>query len=112
VLGAQFGGSGTVNLSGGTLYDDAIVGDAGSGTFNNTNAIHNVNGNLVLGNQATGNGTYTITGDLAQTNINFNAGGDSGNPNGALIIGNGGMGSFVQGLADFSDTSSVVNVAG
>jgi T5SS/PEP-CTERM-associated repeat protein len=109
--GVQQGVTGTVNNFG-TLNDDAIIGDAGNGIFNNT-GVHNVSGNLILGNQGSGTGSYSITGDTAQTNVNFVVGGNgAGNANGALIVGNGGTGTFTQGMADLSDTNSQVNVAG
>ncbi len=80
---------------GATLNDDAIVGDGGTATFTN-NGTHNVTGNLILGNQSTGNGTYTITGDGSQTTAS-----------GALIVGNSGTGVFTQGTsADFGDTTA------
>ena len=111
-LGVVNGSNGIYNLLGGTLNDDAIVGDAGSGTFTNTGSTHNVSGNLILGNQSTGNGTYTITGNGAQTTISFVPGGNgAGNPNGALIVGNAGTGSFTQGLLNGSDNPTV-SVAG
>src|ERR1700744_1464308 len=73
-----------------TLNDDAVIGDASFGTMTN-NGTHNVSGNLVIGNQSTGVGSYTIQGNTAQTNVSFVSGGDgSGNPNGALIVGNAG----------------------
>jgi hypothetical protein len=105
--------------AGTALAQDVVIGDAGTETVNNTNATDNVSGNLILGNQSSGNGTYTITGNSAQTNVSFVSGGNGvnittglSNPNGALIVGNGGTGSFTQGLVDQSDSGNVVNVAG
>ncbi|MBA2587295.1 MAG: hypothetical protein H0U98_01590 [Alphaproteobacteria bacterium] len=113
---------------GATLNDDAIIGDTSFGTFTN-NSNHNVTGNLVLGNQSGGNGTYFLGGNSTITNIDFKPGGngtngtmvDPNNPdgpqiprpnfNGALIVGNGGIGSFNQGTSD-SDSGNQVNVAG
>jgi len=111
IAGSQSGASGTVTVSTGSLTDDAIIGDAGTGTFTN-NATHNVTGNLILGNQATGNGTYTITGNSAQTNVNFNTSGNTDPYNGALIVGEFGTGTFTQGLANQSDPGNQVNDAG
>ena len=115
-VGAQQGGSGTVfQLANSTVNDDLIVGDAGSGTYTNTGAVHNVTGNAILGNQSTGNGTYTITDDTVnmttgQLKLAF-AGtpGDSPGetPNGALIVGNAGTGSFIQGTGTDAPTVSV-----
>ena len=110
-VGSQANSAGTVKLSGGALNDDAIIGDVGVGIFNYTNATHNKAGNLILGNQSTGNGTYTITGNSAQTKVTFVSGGSSGNPNGALLVGNAGTGSFTQGT-NATDAGNQVNFAG
>jgi fibronectin-binding autotransporter adhesin len=96
---------------GATLNDDAIIGDANSGMFTN-NGTHNVSGNLILGNQSTGIGTYTITGDSAVTSVAFADPAASGQPNGALIVGNGGTGTFNQGTDASTDPNNQVNVAG
>ncbi|MCC9000898.1 MAG: choice-of-anchor D domain-containing protein, partial [Candidatus Contendobacter sp.] len=84
VLGRSATGQGTYNLMGGTLNDSLIVGDAGGGEFNNSGGIHNVAGDLVLGNQTTGNGAYNLssTGSL--------------NVTGNTIIGSEGQGTFEQ----------------
>lgn len=60
VLGRAEGGLGTYDLNGGTLNDQLIIGDAGVGVFNNNGALHNVTGELILGNQPTGDGTYNL----------------------------------------------------
>jgi hypothetical protein len=91
---------------------DIIIGDGGIDSYTNSDAIDDIVGNLVLGNQASGDGTYTLTGNTAQTRIAFQAGGNGGNANGALIIGNAGQGSFIQGLIDGSDGGNQVHVAG
>jgi hypothetical protein len=62
ILGESAVGNGTYNLTGGVLNDDAIVGDAGVGVFDNSGGTHNVTGDLILGNQATGDGTYNLSG--------------------------------------------------
>ena len=113
-VGATPGSVGAV-YNAGAVNDDAVIGDQGTGYFNNTGGTHTVNGNLILGNQSGGNGTYTITGDSAQTTVSFAPGGNpagSGNPNGALIVGNGGTGTFTQGAPGQSDPGNQVNVAG
>ena len=93
------------------MADTLVIGDSSSASYNNY-STHNITGTLVLGNQASGSGTYTLTGDSSQTNINFASGGNGpGNPNGALIVGNGGTGSFTQGT-DLTDNNNQVNVAG
>ncbi|MBK9469952.1 MAG: hypothetical protein IPO20_19175 [Gammaproteobacteria bacterium] len=62
LLGENAGGNGTYNLTGGILNDDAIVGDAGVGVVNTSGGTHNVTGDLILGNQVTGDGTYNVSG--------------------------------------------------
>jgi T5SS/PEP-CTERM-associated repeat protein len=115
IAGSVDGVTGMVTVgTTGTLNDDAIIGDAGTGTFTNNNT-HNVTGNLILGNQSTGIGSYTITGSSAVTNVNF--AGTAGSsppetPNGALIVGNAGTGSFTQETFVGSDATPAVNVAG
>jgi hypothetical protein len=100
---------------------DEIIGDTGTDSVTN-NATDSVAGNLILGNQASGDGSYTIDGDTAQTLVSFVAGGNSGAPvnvndpntnaNGAVVIGNYGTGSFTQGSADNSDPNNQVSIAG
>jgi T5SS/PEP-CTERM-associated repeat protein len=65
-MGTSAGATGTYNLSGGSLVanKNEVVGDAGSGIFNQTGGTNTIQGagfDLQLGNQATGNGTYTIS---------------------------------------------------
>jgi fibronectin-binding autotransporter adhesin len=110
IAGSEQGSTGTITNAG-VLIDDAVIGDGGAGSMTNT-GNHYVSGNLILGNQSTGNGTYTINGNSAQTVVNFVPGGNGGNPNGALIIGNAGTGNFTQGYADLSDPLNQVTVAG
>src|SRR6202020_1500952 len=80
-------------------------------------------GNLILGNQSGGIGSYTITGDSAVTNVNFNTATNppvppsmtptpAETPNGALIVGNSGAGAFNQGTDSSTDPDNQVNVAG
>src|SRR5262249_26362766 len=57
-LGANVGGSGTYNLSGGTLTSarSEIIGDAGTGVFSQTGGSNTISGamhDLILGNAAT-----------------------------------------------------------
>jgi len=68
-IGQNAGSHGAYYPVGGTLEDDLVVGDAGGGLFSNTGGTHTVNGNLVVGNQLTGVGIYTLggTGNLALT---------------------------------------------
>ena len=55
------------------MTDDAVIGDAGTGTYNDY-GVHNVSGNLILGNQSTGNGTYTIDGGATGAQLNVTLG--------------------------------------
>jgi T5SS/PEP-CTERM-associated repeat protein len=70
LVGYQSGSNGTYNLSGtGQLISNKseYIGHEGVGLFNHTLGSNTINGagsSLVLGNQATGNGTYTISGGL------------------------------------------------
>src|SRR5207342_1756076 len=81
ILGWQTGSSGTYTLSGGTLDTRQLtVGDRGTGVFVNSAAgaastINNVNGLLIIGGDASANGSYTVTGNSAQTNVTFAPGG-------------------------------------
>jgi len=83
-LGVNLGDRGTITQTGGTLNDDMIVGDAGAGSYTNNNATHNVTGNLILGNQSTGNGTYNLNNGGTLTVSNN------------MLVGNGGVGVFNQ----------------
>jgi fibronectin-binding autotransporter adhesin len=83
-IGAQHGSIGTYNMTGGSLEDGLIVGDAGTGTFNNTGGSHSVSGDLVLGSQATGNGTYKLSGMGALT------------VSGDAVVGDAGAGTYTQ----------------
>lgn len=101
VLGQNAGSSGTYYFTGGTLNDDAIVGDAGIGVFNNSGGTHNVTGDLILGNQATGDGTYNLSGT------------GSLNVTGTEFIGAAGTGTFMQtGGTNTANSISVGNNLG
>jgi T5SS/PEP-CTERM-associated repeat protein len=89
-IGSSAGGNGTYNLTGGTLNDDLIIGDAGAGTFNDTGGTQNVTGNLILGNQAGSQGTYTLSG-TGTLNIVADAGGNRN-----LVVGDSGQGAYNQ----------------
>ena len=79
-----------------------MVGSAGTATFNQTGGTHNVTGDLILGNQATGNGTYNLsgTGNVAVT--------------GSTIVGSGGIGTFNQtgGTNTVSGALTIANTTG
>jgi hypothetical protein len=98
ILGGNASGNGTYNLSGGTLNDNAIIGDAGTGVFNNSGGTHNVSGDLVLGNLVTGNGTYSLsgTGTMTQTG-------------GGVIVGREGAGNLsVANTGSFTSGADIV----
>jgi T5SS/PEP-CTERM-associated repeat protein len=114
-VGAADGSTGTVTVSGTgsnwTESDNVTVGDGGAGTVSILNGGTDVVvGNLILGNQSTGVGNYTLTGNSGALNVNFNFSTES--PNGALIVGQDGVGNFTQGSVDDSDATNTVSVAG
>ncbi len=82
------GGSGSFTQSGGVLDPtDQIIGDSGAGSYTLSGGTDVVTSNLILGNQTTGSGTYTLS--------------DSSGPallqtGGSEYIGNSGTGTFVQ----------------
>lgn len=99
-MGTSAGATGTYNLSGGTLTanKNEIVGDAGTGIFNQTGGTNTLagTGSLVLANVDGSTGTYTASGTAALT--------VGGNVN--IAVGNSGTGTLnVQGSAN-------VNIAG
>ena len=61
-LGYNSGGSGTYNLSDGSLAvgGNEMVGKSGSGAFTQSGGSHTVAGYLNLGNNAGGSGTYNL----------------------------------------------------
>ena len=83
-LGANSGGAGTYNLSGGTLSVSPsatantlgeYIGAIGSGTFNQTGGTHTVgsaskNQPLYLGYNTSGAGTYLLSGAASALNVN------------------------------------------
>ncbi len=124
-IGLNAGSNGAYYLLGGTLEDDQIVGDAGTGLMSNTGGTQTVNGNLIVGNQSTGVGTYTLggTGNLtlataganitlgnaagAQGTFNYNlTSGDTGTitfgTGQQIIVGASGSGTFNQGGGDLN----------
>lgn len=98
ILGQLQNSTGRYELLGGTLSNfspnTVIVGDAGTGVFDNTGGTHNVTGDLILGNQPTGDGTYNLSGGGTVT-VN---GGDT-------IVGNEGTGTFNHIDGDHTTTN-------
>ena len=93
-----------------------IIGDDGTDTVTNTDFTDIVTGELILGNQSTGDGTYTIIGPNAVADVDFEPDGNGTDPNGALIVGNAGTGTFIEGDGtdgpDGTHPGVTVNVAG
>ena len=109
VIGRQAGGFGQYTLGNlAALADDLIVGDAGAGTFDNNGGSHTVTGNLILGNQVTGDGTYNLTSG-GQLTVS-----DDGSGNMSLIVGNEGTGTFnhTSGSAQVDGDVIVASQAG
>lgn len=89
VLGEQVGGVGTYNLSGGHLgmgynsqADISWIGNAGTGSFNQTGGTHRAETGFILGGKETGRGSYNLSGGSARA--------------GMLIFGDEGEGTFTQ----------------
>ncbi|MFO1198003.1 MAG: choice-of-anchor D domain-containing protein [Burkholderiaceae bacterium] len=107
IVGADVGSSGVVNVqapSGGinvTANSTLIVGDAGTGVFNQSGGATN-DVNLFVGNQATGNGTVNITGGVLSIAHN----GDPG-PTGVATVGHFGVGAVNQSNADGPSTVTI-----
>ncbi len=100
-IGRNLGGMGTFNLAtGSTLEDAVIVGDAGTGVYNNNGGTHAIGTSitpedLILGNQSTGNGTYNNNGGSNTINGNLFAGGAG---TGTYNLGNGVTGATLKVL--------------
>ncbi len=94
-LGYSLSGAGTVNLSGGTLFDNgaSFIGYSGTGVFNQSGGTHTVNSALFLGYNSGSVGSYTL-GGAATLNVNGNE-----------LLGYDGAGTFTQN----SGTHSVVS---
>jgi hypothetical protein len=98
-LGRNTDSSSTYTLNGGNLTasNQVIVGDAGTGVFVQDGGISTVTNagvtaNLILGNQASGSGNYTLNGGSLTADV--------------LYVGNAGTGTFFQ-----NGSSTTVNVA-
>ena len=82
-------GQGTYNLQGGTLNSGFVtVGNAGTGTFNQTGGIHNNSGSIVIANFGGSVGSYNLQGGaLNATMIYVNGRGTGGD--GTLLYSGG-----------------------
>ena len=112
ILGNQATGNGTYKLSAGTLRDvndfpilnSITVGNAGQGTFNQTGGGVSAN-NLTLGSQATGIGTYNLSGTGSSLYVSM---GSSIYYTGSEVIGGNGTGIFtMNGGGNTADNLSV-----
>jgi hypothetical protein len=103
-LGANaFLSGGLYNLSVGKLSADTeIIGDGGTGTFAQSSGDNIIASKLVLGNMQGASGTYNLVDGLLGVNLGCLAacGGSD-----AVIVGNGGKGTFTQ-------TAGVVSIGG
>jgi T5SS/PEP-CTERM-associated repeat protein len=115
-IGTTAGALGTYNLSGDPLVvalvanKNEVVGDAGTGIFNQTGGTNTIQGaghDLQLGNAATGNGTYTISGGTLTVGNNA-AVGVSGT--GTMTIQNTGS-VYITNTLSINSTSNV-NLSG
>ena len=94
-LGVLPGSSGAYNLTGGTLSDgNAVIAYSGNATFNQSSGTHSVAGVLRVGRQATGNGTYLLSGDgVLYSGIPF--------------VGYSGTGTFIQSGGEHHVTAAM-----
>lgn len=96
VIGQEMGSTGTYNM-GGDLSESALtvagnewIGARGTGTFEQSGGTSTVMGNLYIGHDATGNGTYNLSGGLLDVS------GDDGYSAGYTVVGHNGTGEFNQ----------------
>jgi len=107
-IGHVDGAVGTFNLSGGSYSSDLVyVGNAGQGTFIQTGGTHTVGRDLILGNKATGIGTYTLSdGNLIVAGaILKGAGSSTLNLDGGTLLVGGGNGSITVGSLVLGSTA-------
>ena len=122
-VGYGTGGTGTYNLSGGTLSGSPIeiVGGSddgaggiglGTGTFNQTGGS-NSTGELDVGQQAGAKGTYTITAGTLSPTSGIVVGGASSHSGGAGVLNIGGSGTInTSSLKVYNTTGTSVNLIG
>jgi hypothetical protein len=100
-------------IAGPVLAQTVIIGNTTTITVNVPPTNLGPVNTLILGNTVTGNGTINFSGNASVIDITFAPGGAVNDPfpNGALIVGNGGVGRFVQGTG-VADSGNVINIAG
>jgi len=100
-IGLRANSNGTYSLSGGSLnatayYDPTIIGDAGTGTFTQSNTDGKgatFNCYVTLGNASTGNGSINLSGNgTCQINGSYGVHNNSF----GLVVGNAGTGAVMQ----------------
>jgi hypothetical protein len=120
VLGDDAGINGTLNVNGGTInqsFGDLEVGDAGNGTYNQTNGAVNIWGNVYVANQAGSTGDANVSGGtLTAQNVvnngNFDASGNSVTTLGTNALGNNPGNGFIDGTGAMTVAgTAVVNAA-
>jgi fibronectin-binding autotransporter adhesin len=96
VVGQETGSTGTYNLGGGisefvmTVMGNEWIGALGTGTVEQSGGTNKALGNLYIGHDATGNGTYNLSGGLLDVS------GNEGYSKGYTIVGHNGIGEFNQ----------------
>ena len=78
----------------------------------NVDGAVTIDGATVTAAAVSDDGTMVVTGDTARLNAAFPPGGNGGAPNGAMLIGAAGTGTFTQGQRNQSDPNNAVTVAG
>jgi hypothetical protein len=106
-LGSQINSHGTYNLSGGELVANTfLVGDAGTGVFNQSGGKSTINGAMTLGSQTGSSGTFTMNNGECVIDGNLSLGGASG-AHGAFNMDGG-----ILKLRDYYDDLIVPGSAG
>ncbi|HOI73736.1 MAG TPA: hypothetical protein PLO63_06255 [Syntrophales bacterium] len=104
-LGSQSTGSGTYELSGGSLVvgGSERVGYSGSGSFTQTGSstTHTVGANLVIANEAGSSGTFNLEGGTLRVGYFYNnSTSEDMYTDGSTFVGMGGTGTFTQSDGD------------
>ena len=116
-VGYNAGSTGVYNLNNGELSTgDAVVGYAGTGTFNQNSGIYSNNGNRIyVGFSAGGAGTYNLNGgELVTSQVLRGGGTGTFNFNGGTLSAAGSRTDFLQGLssANVRDGGAFFNTNG
>ncbi len=115
-VGSAAGSQGTYNLLGGSLTEpnNEEIGYGGTGTFNQTGGTHTV-GNLVLGGQASGTGTFALGGGtLIVQSVSGGPGTSTFDFNGGSLQASASNAAFFQGMTNaiVQAGGALVNTAG